>query len=245
LAKLNEEKDSIVSYEPIEGSCLILPEELLLFTKYPEITAQDYFNSDRSRFVEMSNISKTYFTNGSETLYLLDPDSNIIDEFRYSEDMHFELIDDPSGVSLEKINPKGNSMDQMLWHSASENSNWGTPGLPNSQLFNSTLSTDIFRVETKVFSPDNDGFEDIAVFNYNLASFGYVGNLFIYDNLGRLIKVVLNNELLGNNGTATWDGANEQGQKAGVGIYLVYFEYFNATGEVNSFKKSITLKTRF
>ena len=245
LAKLNEDKDSLVSFEIIDVSSIILPSELLLFTKYPLVTYQDYFNSNPSRFIELSGLSKTYFTNGAETIYLLDPDSNIIDQLQYNEDMHFEIIDDPSGVSLEKINPKANSMDPMQWHSASENSGWGSPGLMNSQNYSSNNSSSTFKVETTVFSPDNDGFQDIALFSYNLETQGFVGSIFIYDNMGRLIKIILNNELLGNQGTATWDGANEQGKKAGVGIYMVYFECFNSTGTVFSNKSSITLKTRF
>ena len=245
LAKLNEDKDSLVSFEIIDVSSIILPSELLLFTKYPVVTYQDYFNSDPSRFIELSGLSKTYFTNGAETIYLLDPDSNIIDQLQYNEDMHFEIIDDPSGVSLEKINPQANSMDPMQWHSASENSGWGSPGLMNSQNYSSNNNSSIFKVETAVFSPDNDGFQDIALFSYNLETQGFVGSIFIYDNMGRLIKIILNNELLGNQGTATWDGANEQGLKAGVGIYMVYFECFNSTGTVLYNRSAITLKTRF
>ena len=53
-----------------------------------------------------------------------------------------------------------------------------------------------------------------------------VGNALIYDNRGRLIKQVLNNELLSASGEFTWDGVNEYGQKGSIGIYLVYFELF-------------------
>jgi hypothetical protein len=245
FAKLNEEKDSLISFETIDVTSQISPGELLLFTKYPIITAQDYFTSDPSKFIELSGISKTYLTNSEETIYLLNPDSTIIDQFNYSENMHFELIDDPSGISLEKISPTGNSTDRMLWHSASENSGWGTPGLINSQIYNSSNNNSDFQIETKVFSPDNDGFEDYAVFSYKLSEVGFVGNIRVFDKRGRLIKNVLSNELIGNKGTITWDGSNDQGQKAAVGIYLVYFEYFNSNGEVYSVKKSVTLKTRF
>ena len=246
FAKLNEDKDSLVSYEPINTSSVIDPGQLLLFTKYPTITARDYFSSDPSKFIALDEISKSYFTNNEETIYLLSPDSLIIDEFNYSEDMHFELIDDPSGVSLEKISPSANSNDKMLWHSASENSGWGTPGLQNSQLYYSSyINYFEFSVDTKVFSPDNDGVDDIGLFSYNLLDVGLIGSITVFDHYGRLIKRVVNNELLGNKGTITWDGTNEQGQKASVGIYLVLFEYFDSSGEVHSIKKTITLKTRF
>ena len=43
------------------------------------------------------------FPNDSATIYLLTPDSIVVDKFSYSEDMHYELINDPEGISLEKI----------------------------------------------------------------------------------------------------------------------------------------------
>ena len=72
-----------------------------------------------------------------------------------------------------------------------------------------------------------------------------VGNALIYDNRGRLIKQVLNNELLSASGEFTWDGINEYGQKAAIGIYLVYFECFSSQGQIINYKATITLKTRF
>lgn len=245
LAKLDEDADIIISYEYIDSSCWIHPGELLVFTKEPEIVTREYFTSDPSRFIELRDISRTYFTNTEETIFLLNPDSVIIDELNYSDEMHFELIDDPSGIALEKINPTANSTEKMIWHSASENSGWGTPGLENSQIFSFSSSGLEFQVETKVFSPDSDGIDDIAIFSYNLSDVGFTGSIFIFDIDGRIIKNVLSDELLGNKGTATWDGSNEEGQKAAIGIYLVLFEYFNAKGEVFSVKKTITLKSRF
>ena len=169
----------------------------------------------------------------------------MIDRFSYNDDMHFELINDPEGVSLEKVNPNYSSNDLSNWHSAAESIGWATPGMVNSQVYNGGLGTDFFKVETEVFSPDNDGHEDVAVFSYNLNASGMVGSVVIYDKNGRIIKRVLNNELLGVDGQLTWDGTNEQGNKASVGIYLVYFESFTANGEVFSQRSPITLKTRF
>ena len=76
-----------------------------------------------------------------------------------------------------------------------------------------------FSTLNEVFSPDNDGCQDIAVFLYNLPTMGMVGNALIYYNRGRLIKQVLNNKLLSASGEFFWDGINEYGQKASVRIY--------------------------
>ena len=234
--------DGIGNFKSIDQHFVLNPEGFAVFTEDSIAILNEYISNDPNAFVQMDIPT---FPNDSATVYILSPDSNIIDWFSYNDDMHFELINDPEGVSLEKIDPYGESSNVMLWHSASENSGWGTPGKMNSQNYNTEMRSSVFEVQTKVFSPDNDGVEDIALFNYNLSSPGFVGSVHIYDNLGRLIKRVLNNELLGNSGILSWDGTNELGQKAAVGIYMVYFEYFNSSGDVFSQKSAVTLKTRF
>ena len=107
------------------------------------------------------------------------------------------------------------------------------------------MSNSDFSALNEVFSPDSDGYQDIAVFTYNLPTIGMVGNAVIYDNRGSLIKQILNNELLSACGEFSWDGINEYGQKASVGIYLVYFESFSNDGQIINYKATITLKTRF
>ena len=234
--------DGIGNFKSIDQHFFLNPEGFAVFTEDSMAILNEYISNDPNAFVQMDIPT---FPNDSATVYILSPDSNIIDGFSYNDDMHFELINDPEGVSLEKIDPYGASSNVMLWHSASENSGWGTPGKMNSQNYNTEMRSSVFEVQTKVFSPDNDGVEDIALFNYNLSSPGFVGSVHIYDNLGRLIKRVLNNELLGNAGILSWDGTNELGQKAAVGIYMVYFEYFNSSGDIFSQKSAVTLKTRF
>ena len=133
----------------------------------------------------------------------------------------------------------------MNWHSASESSGWGTPGMINSQYFNNGNSQELLAVVNPVFSPDNDGYEDVAQFSYKLNISGTVGNAVIYDNKGRLIKKILSNELLSTEGTITWDGTMDNGEKARVGIYMIYFETFTISGEVHAEKKTVTLLTKF
>ena len=101
-----------------------------------------------------------------------------------------------------------------------------------------------FNVETPVFSPDNDGYEDVGVFSFTMESAGYVANLYIYDHHGRIVKQLLKNELLGAEGTVSWDGVINNGEKGRAGIYIVYFEVFDLQGNVSAEKKTITLTTR-
>ena len=233
--------NGISNLKQINQHFIINPNELVLFTEDSISTINDYPSNNSSRFIQMDLPS---FPNDSATVFLLNTDSIILDQFSYSDDLHFELINDPEGVSLERvllnsINPN------IAWHSAAENVGWGTPGNSNSQYYLSEQSDVNFYAENEVFSPDNDGFEDIAIFSYKLDQIGMVGNAFVYDNRGRLIKSILTNELLNTEGKFTWDGINQYGQKAAIGIYLIYFECFSINGEVLNFKCTTTLKSRF
>ncbi len=221
---------------------ILSPGDLVLFTEDSSETIMQYPTNDASKFLQIDLPS---FPNDSATVYLLDPDSNIIDKFSYDDKMHFDLISNTEGISLEKINPLLPSYDLLNWHSASESIGWGTPGLTNSQYSNSGNTQDLLAVLNPVFSPNSDGFEDVAQFAYNLNSSGMVGNAVIYDNKGRVIKKILTNELLSNEGSFTWDGTMDNGEKARVGIYMIYFETFTLSGEVNAERKTITLLTQF
>lgn len=234
--------NGISNLKQIDQHFILSPGNFALLSEDSSQILIDYPTNNPQAFIQMDIPS---YPNDSATIYILSPDSIVLNKFSYNEDMHFELIKDPEGVSLERILINSNNSNANLnWHSAAENVGWGTPGVANSQYIPSMSNSD-FSALNEVFSPDNDGYQDIAVFTYNLPTIGMVGNAVIYDNRGRLIKQILNNELLSASGEFSWDGINEYGQKASVGIYLVYFECFSNDGQIINYKATITLKTRF
>ena len=236
IADYDQEIDN---HKVIEEHFILESHHFVLFTEDSAATAAAYLNRDALVFIEMDLPT---FTNDASTVYILNPDSLVLDYFSYNDDMHFKLINDVEGVSLERINANSPTNIATNWHSAAESAGWGTPGLENSQNFTNPSSGLFFNVETLVFSPDNDGFEDVAIFSYEMDSPGYVANLVVYDNVGRLITRLFENELLSQSGSTTWDGTMENGEKARIGIYLLYFEVFDLSGNVNAIKKTITLK---
>ncbi|MBA3972449.1 MAG: hypothetical protein H0X46_09985 [Bacteroidetes bacterium] len=52
---------------------------------------------------------------------------------------------------------------------------------------------------------------------------------------------MIRNELLGTNGTFSWDGINDAREKARIGIYIIYFEVFDLSGTVKHYKKTCVL----
>ena len=234
--------NGISNLKQINQHFILTPGSFALLSEDSSQILNDYPTNNPAAFIQMDIPS---YPNDSATIYILSPDSIALNKFSYNQDMHFELIQDPEGVSLERILINSNNSNaNLIWHSAAQSVGWGTPGVANSQYFPSISNSDFSSVN-EVFSPDNDGYQDIAIFEYNLPTIGMVGNALIYDNRGRLIKQVLNNELLSTSGEFTWDGINEYGQKASIGIYLVYFECFSSQGQIINYKATITLKTRF
>ena len=103
---------------------------------------------------------------------------DVVDEVKYKDDWHFKLIDNDEGVSLERIDPAGPSQDAANWHSAASTAGYGTPTYKNSQykLLNSINAT--IEVTPKVFSPDNDGRDDIATIQYAVTEPGLYGQYY-------------------------------------------------------------------
>jgi flagellar hook assembly protein FlgD len=127
------------------------------------------------------------------------------------------------------------------WHSAAESAGFATPGIVNSQAVQSGAATTTITVEPEIFSPDNDGYNDVVSFSILMEEAGFVGNLQIYNAEGRPVRHLMQNMLLGNEARISWDGIDDDGVKAPIGIYVVMFEAFNSDGQVISGKTSCVL----
>lgn len=164
------------------------------------------------------------------------------DSLYYDKSWHFELLDIQDGVSLERIQSNVFTNDKNNWHSAARTYNYATPTAQNSQAFNVNQTTNI-TVEPEVFTPNEDGYNDFCLISYNNATVGEVVNISIYDALGRKVKLIAQNELLGTNNIWQWNGSNDNFEKADVGIYIILFELFNESGKKKILKKNVVLGT--
>jgi hypothetical protein len=178
------------------------------------------------------------------TVVLLYGDT-IVDEFRYNDNMHYALLTNTEGISLERIDPEKPASILTNWSSAAESYGFGTPANKNSQFHQTSgQNNQEISVEPETFSPDNDGRDDRLFIRYNFVEPGYMANVYIYDGHGRIVTKIAENELLATEGEFSWDGLNQDNTKARIGIYIVYFEAFNLQGEVKGFKKACVLAGR-
>ena len=173
-------------------------------------------------------------------IVLLNVVNEEVDAVNYDSKWHYEVIEETKGVSLERIS-KAVSNNPFNWTSASSSSGFGTPGMENSQSREISKASSNVSLESKSFSPNGDGYQDILILNYNMSSPNTTANVYVFNENGALIKQIANNETLSSTGIITWDGEREIGGKANVGIYILLFESFTSDGEVEKKKISCAL----
>ena len=223
----NFDNDTIDNFDMINDHYVLQPGDYVVIGEDSSFIIENYPSSVSGKFL-ISDLPT--YSNDSSSIYLMNG-FNLIDKVPYNSDWHFSLLDDTDGVSLERIDPNGPSDDAFNWHSAAENIGFGTPGRVNSQYIPAVYSGE-YSFTNNVFSPDNDGFEDVLQVTYDLNKEGLLGQVSIYDDKGRIIKNLFSNELLGTTGSFSWDGTTNEGVKASIGVYVMLFEAFSTDGSV-------------
>lgn len=228
---------------PITGESYVLfPGEFLAVTSNRQNVHAEYPLSPYNRIYQASNIPT--LNNSDGKVVLVAPDGSTIDRFDYLQDYHFELLNTVKGVSLERISYDRPASDPTNWTSAAEAFNWATPGFENSQFQSVEPSNDEVSVFPEVFSPDNDGHQDVMNIKYKFEKSALAGNITIYDSSGREVRKLMRNELLGTDGVISWDGIGDHGERARVGVHIIYMEVFAPDGWTKAFKLSCVVASQ-
>jgi hypothetical protein len=177
------------------------------------------------------------------TVALVTTSAEVIDEMAYSDKMQFELILNPEGVALEKIRPDAASEVGSNWVSANASVHYGTPGFKNSQYREIQYKgVKGFYTSQAWMSPNNDGRNDRICIQYELPE-TCAGSLRIFDLQGRLVRKLVNNEVLGISGSYSWDGMRDDETLASIGRYILIAEAFTPKGQV--FRNRLVLTILF
>ncbi|MXV53040.1 hypothetical protein GS399_18880 [Pedobacter sp. HMF7647] len=235
-------KDSIESVKQISGkSQLFKPKEYTVLASDIENIKAEYHTENSESFIKLSSMPSY---NDDEGIIVLISNNQRIDQLNYSEKMHFPLIKNPEGVSLERSSFSRPTNDPGNFRSAAAAVGFATPGYRNSQFVDDVNPEDEVSLSSKTFSPDNDGFEDVLNINYKFPNPGMVANVIIYNSRGVTITHLIKNMTLPATGIFSWDGLNENQQKSAVGIYFMQMEVFNLNGKVKKYTKSFALAAR-
>ena len=218
------------------------PGEYKLLTEDTVAVQQTYINKNPGSFIQVNSMPA--LSNSGSTITLLNFRGEITDEVSYSESWHFPLISNAKGVALERINFSAASQEKSNWHSAAASAGYGTPGYVNSQSIADVQVKGEISVTPQVFSPDNDGNDDVLTINYSFPDAGYVCNITVFDAAGRPVRYLIRNGLCGRQGNFRWDGLDEKNEKLRIGIYVVLTEVYNLQGKTKKFKQAVTLARR-
>ena len=244
------------------GSGRISPPNPIDTSFYPVSEIQYFLEPDKYLLLTSSieKIMDQYVTPNPEALYQFQPfpaysnehgicllrvgEEKILDAFEYHESMHFPLLAHLDGVALERISFDNPTQDMRNWSSASEHSGFGTPGYENSQFLKTVVLGDPVTIYPEIFSPDNDGYQDIQGIRYTFDKPGNLLTVEVYNTQGTLVRHLVNNEYAGTSGIFTWDGLQDNRSRCPLGIYIYRIRVLDIEGNVHYFKKTGVLATK-
>lgn len=217
---------------------LLFPESYVLLSENSATVKSQYQALNPAAFLDVPDLPGMNID--ADVVTLATKAGTVIDNFSYTSKMHFPLLVSTKGVSLERIDFNRPTNDRRNWNSAAESAGFGTPGYRNSQYLRANGGSGV-TIPEPLFSPDNDGYNDVLNITYKLDEPGKAANVYIYDSKGRQVRYLVRNEQLPQDGVFTWNGVNDDNEKAPIGIYIVYVELFNLSGNVNTYKLVCTL----
>ena len=222
-----------------ESPFLVFPGDYMVVTEDAASLSRNYLVKNPAAVITLSALPSLPDDEG--IVATLNFQGNVCDEVHYKDDWHFKLLADAEGVSLERTDPAAPSQIQDTWHSAASSAGFGTPGYQNSQYKAAGQADGAITISPGIFSPDNDGRDDIATLQYQVQEPGYVARATVFDAAGRPVRVLVNNATLGLKGYWNWDGLDDKGNQLPVGTYIIFTEIFNLQGKKQQFKTPVIL----
>jgi hypothetical protein len=239
LALINKDSLNISRLVSMKGNpFLIFPQTYVVITRKARELPNNSYLHYPSVIVEHQSLFT--FPNEEGIISLLNYDLSVVDEFHYMQNMHNALLTETKGVSLERVYPDGSTNDPGNWHSSAASAGYATPGYANSQMISNNSVEDII-IQPEIFSPDNDGIDDYLSIHIQSVLPGIVANIAIFNDKGNKIRTIASNKTISTDEFFIWDGNKNDHQAADIGMYLIYFEFFDPRGHIRRYKKAVTL----
>jgi hypothetical protein len=218
---------------------LFAPGTYMVLTETP-LELQGYYPYyDRFAFLDVPDLPDFNSTEGG--ILLANAAGDTLDFLLYSEDWQYPLLNDTKGVSLERLSCTAPTRSADNWHSAAASSGYATPGLLNSQALGEVAGSGELSVEPEVFSPDNDGTDDVLQIRLVFPDAGRRATVLVFDANGREVARPVAYGLAGTDNRFTWDGVGANGRVVPEGVYIVWSESFGLDGDVRRSKKAVVV----
>jgi hypothetical protein len=239
LSSINQLGSWNTNYKVGEGYFNFFPGEYAVLTEDSSFIKKQWPKSDARKIIQLKTLPSMPDDDGN--IAILDNQGKTIDKMNYTDKMHYPFIIDKSGVTLERIQFNTSANDPNNWHSASSTSNYGSPTLQNSQFkkYDSILS--VFKISPTIISPNNDGIDDQLIIQYQMGQPGYMCTVYLFGLNGNLITKMIDNQLLGINGSMVWNGLNQE-RILPSGQYIILVEAFHLKGKTIKEKMLIAIK---
>lgn len=236
-------KDNELSSNKIIASqnILFLPQSYLVLTIDKLVLKEFYPKTITEAVIEMESMPS--LPNEEGTVVLLDNNGQIFEEFKYSATMHNPLIEEPDGVSLERIDVSKSAELPANWASASATEGFATPGYQNSQA-NAAEQPKSFYFDPPIFTPDGDGTDEITYLHFSLSENNALANVMLLDVEGRKIVQLLENAAVGQSGVVEWNGNDAQGRTVPMGYYIAQMQVYSANGTSRYFYDKVVVGKR-
>ncbi|MGR3810450.1 lamin tail domain-containing protein [Jiulongibacter sp. NS-SX5] len=228
--------NEIDDFELISQNVIIQPHQFLCFTEDKMALIQAYPKAKAENIIEVQNIPS--YTNESGDVVITNSDEEIFDEFSYHEDFHHFSIDDPDGVSLERLINQDQTASSV-WRSTSASENYATPGY---FLMNTTSGSDLpftLKLSAPYFTPDQDGLDETCHLQVESLKEGLL-TIHIYSTSGRQVKRVVTNQYSSQFFSFEWNGLSDLGEELPMGYYIVSADFISE-GETYRDQKKLLL----
>jgi hypothetical protein len=222
-----------------ESNFLLEPDEYFAVAADSIILSKYALNEN----ISVLNISSLGLVNTGELILLKDVKGNVIDSVFYSDGWHNRNFSSTKNISLERINPTLSGNDPANWSSSADILG-ATPTTQNSIYTENLSSESNISVSPNPFSPDDDGFEDFTIINYNLTQATSQVRIKIFDSKGRLVRTLTNSQASGPSGSIIFDGLGDDGQALRIGIYIIFLEAINEGAGVVETMKTVVVIAR-
>ena len=219
----------------------LFPGDYLVLSEDTGFVKRQWPKSIRQKMIAVKSLPSLPDDKGN--CLVLNKLGKLIDELNYTDDLHYPLMSNKAGVSLERVDPKSPSSALGNWHSASSDAHHATPGYVNSQFrkLDSTASSNI-RLFPALISPDNDGQDDLLNIQYQFNETGTLLSAYLFHQNGQLLATIIDNNLCGKAGSFSWNGLDAKNNRLPEGVYVVLIETFNLNGKTQRLKKAIGIR---
>ncbi|WP_430817039.1 lamin tail domain-containing protein [Carboxylicivirga sp. RSCT41] len=228
--------DQIEKLHQVSEEVLLLqPHSYIAITTDKEKILQNYNCPQQDALVETSTLPS--YPDDEGHVVLANKKGIVLDAFIYHQNMHFDLLKDKEGVSLERLSWDLTTQASDNWLSAASTAGYATPGYLNSQqLRNSKETSSLVSIHPEVFTPNNNGADDQLQILMNSDEPNAIVTIRVYDPKGNEVRYLANNLSLANSNIFTWDGMRDDGTKLQPGIYLIYVQCTYGSGQVHEEK---------